>query len=211
MKELQLKWFIEKRGKKMLIDAIVVIISYFIGNISSSILIGRLVGGIDIRQHGSGNAGATNVLRTLGKKAAAATLAGDVLKGVIAVLIGKYFGGENLAMACGFVAFIGHIWPVLFGFRGGKGIATGIGVILTTAPFIGLICLVLGIAVIIFSRYVSLGSLVAACALPVTAYFLLNEKYAIWGLALAIIAIYKHRSNIQRLLKGEENKLSFSK
>lgn len=186
-----------------------VIACYFIGNISPSIIIGKYVAGIDIREHGSGNAGTTNVLRTLGKKAAAATLAIDILKGVAAVLIGKSVGTE-MGMICGLAAFIGHIWPVLYGFRGGKGVATGLGVMAATLPLMALICGGIGIALIAAARWVSLGALVAACILPAAVYFC-EPSYFAWSLSFAAIVFYTHRKNIRRLLAGEEPKISFKK
>lgn len=194
----------------MIANILLVVISYFIGNISSAILIGKITAGIDIRDHGSGNAGTTNVLRTLGKKAAAATLVCDVLKGVIAVLIGRFFGSEMLAMYCGLAAILGHIWPALFGFRGGKGIATGIGVIFTTVPIPACFCLFIGVGLIALTRYVSLGSMTGAVILPIVVYFY-DETYLIWSICMAIIVIYTHRSNIKRLVNGNESKISFSK
>ncbi|MFA5528463.1 MAG: glycerol-3-phosphate 1-O-acyltransferase PlsY [Peptostreptococcales bacterium] len=189
---------------------ILYVLSYFIGNISSSILICRVVAGIDIREHGSGNAGTTNVLRTVGKKAAAGTLIGDVLKGVIAVLLGRYFGGEDVAMYCGILAVIGHIWPVMFKFRGGKGIATGLGAMLALLPGPTLIILLVAVVVIALTRYVSLGSLIGAILLPVVTYFY-NDAYLIPMLIMACIAIYTHRSNIKKLISGNESKISFNK
>lgn len=194
----------------MLIKVLLVFICYLIGNVSSSILIGKMAAGIDIREHGSGNAGTTNVLRTLGRKAAAATLAGDVLKGVVAVVLGRLFGGEELAMICGLAAVIGHIWPLMFGFRGGKGIATGMGAIIVTMPILAFICIFVGIFVIAISRYVSLGSITGAAALPVAAFFL-ADQYFVWALFFAFIAVYTHRKNIERLIKRTETKISFSK
>ncbi len=194
----------------MIIKAFLVIACYLIGNISSSILIGRMVAGIDIREHGSGNAGTTNVLRTIGKKAAVATLIGDVLKGVIAVLVGRFFGGENLAMLCGFAAIIGHIWPIIFGFRGGKGIATGIGAVLALSPQLAGICILIGLLIILFTKYVSLAAIIGVCVLPIAAFFL-NSQYLFWGLSVALVALIKHRSNIKRLLAGTESKVSLKK
>lgn len=194
----------------MVFKVVIVVLSYFIGNISPSIIIGKFYGGIDIREHGSGNAGTTNVLRTLGKKAAAATLIIDILKGVTAVLIGKSFGGDELAMLCGLAVFMGHIWPVLYGFRGGKGVATGLGVMAATVPTMALMCGAVGIILIAVTRWVSLGSVIGACLLPITAYFY-NPKYILWALAFSIIVIYTHRKNIGRLIKGQESKISFKK
>lgn len=187
----------------------VVAASYLIGNISPAILIGRMRG-VDIRKEGSGNAGTTNVLRVLGKKAAAATLAIDVLKGVAAVLLGKYFCGQDIALLCGLAAFCGHIWPVAFKFRGGKGVATALGVLVATAPPLGLGILVFAAALIAFSRRVSVGAVAAAIVFPFAA-FLYDRDLVIWAATLAVIVLIKHRANIKRLLKGEEPKLNFKK
>lgn len=186
-----------------------VIGSYFIGNISPAILIGRMMG-IDIRREGSGNAGTTNSLRVMGKKAGAATLVIDILKGVVAVLIGRYIGGQELAMACGMAAFLGHIWPVLFGFRGGKGIATAFGLILTLEPLLGLFELAAVTTFLLISRRVSVGSLAAAILLPFASYFF-DPNYLMLTIPMAAIAIYKHRLNIKRLIKGQEPKINFKK
>lgn len=186
---------------------IAIVVSYFLGNISPAILIGRAMG-VEIRKEGSGNAGTTNVLRVLGKKAAASTLIIDILKGVAAVFIGKYIGGQDLAMACGMAAFLGHIWPVVFQFRGGKGIATAFGVVLTIHPLLGLIELATAATLFLISRRVSVGSLAAALLLPFAAYYF-NPDFLLWAAAVAIIIIFKHRKNLNRLIKGEEPKISF--
>lgn len=187
-----------------------IIAAYFIGNISPAILIGKMMLGIDIRSKGSGNAGATNTLRVLGKKAAIATLVIDVLKGVAAVLIGKYIGGQDLAMACGMAVFIGHIWPMIFGFRGGKGIATAFGTIVTIEPLLGLIYAIIGLSTVAITRKVSVGSLVTSILFPVIAYFF-EPRYLLWATTMAVIILFKHRLNIKRLFKGEEPNLSFKK
>lgn len=186
-----------------------VIISYFIGNISPAILIGRLKG-TDIRKAGSGNAGTTNVLRVLGKKEAAATLFIDIIKGVAAVLIGKYIGGQEVALACGLAVMLGHIWPVVFAFRGGKGIATAFGAVITLEPLLGLIEAAIALLLIFISRRVSVGSIIAAILLPVVSY-LFDPYYLPWTTVMAVIVLFKHRANIVRLIKGEEPKVSFSK
>lgn len=186
-----------------------IVAAYFIGNISPAILISKAAG-IDIRKEGSGNAGTTNMLRVMGKKAAAATLIIDILKGVAAVLIGRFVGGDNLAVVCGLAVFIGHIWPAVFGFRGGKGIATGFGVLLTIHTAVGLICLGIAAVGVIAARRISVGSLLAAVSLPFLAYFYLPDYIGLLTLMAAIVLL-KHRSNIKRLLKGEEPKISFKK
>ncbi len=202
----------EKREKKEMINffsVAAIIVSYFLGNLSPAILIGRAMG-VDIRKEGSGNAGTTNVLRTLGKKAAVATLAIDILKGVAGVLLGRYIGGQELAMVCGMAAFAGHIWPLAFGFRGGKGIATAFGVAVTLQPAFGLIELAIAGIFFLLSKRVSVGSLTAAVLLPLVAYWTLPQ-FLPWGVVMAAIVLYKHRKNITRLIKGEEPKVSFKK
>jgi glycerol-3-phosphate acyltransferase PlsY len=184
-----------------------IIIAYFLGNISPSILIGRAKG-VDIRKEGSGNAGTTNTLRVIGKKAAAVVLAIDILKGVAAVLMGRYIGGQELAMYCGLAVFLGHIWPAAFGFRGGKGIATAFGVVLTWEPILGLIEMAIAALFMVITKRVSVGSLAAAIVLPFAAYAI-DHRYLPVTVVLAIIVIFKHRRNIARLIKGEEPKVSF--
>lgn len=183
--------------------------AYLIGNISPATLIARS-SGVDIRKEGSGNPGTTNMLRVMGKKAAVFTLLIDILKGVIAVLIGKYFGGEPLAAICGLAVFAGHVFPVIYKFKGGKGIATAFGVLLTLNIQMALLCL--GIAAIAFAttRRMSVGSLLAAIALPVLARFFMPD-YIVLFAVMAIVVIIKHRGNIRRIFHGEEPKVSFKK
>ena len=201
----------------MAVCIITIIAADFIGSISPAILIGRLYG-VDIKKEGSGNAGTTNVLRTLGKKAAAATLIVDVLKGVAAVLLGKLAGalflpeGQGLwvAMACAFCVLVGHIWPLLFGFKGGKGVATGFGALLALSPYLALSALGIVALAVLLTRRMSVGSICGALSIPILAYFFLTEF--LWpGTAMALIVLIKHRGNIARLMKGQEPKLSFKK
>ncbi len=195
--------------KSIVIVAVAVVISYFIGNISPATVVGKLHG-VDIRKEGSGNPGTTNVLRTLGVKAAACTLLIDVLKGVIPVLVGRLVGGESLACFCGTAAFFGHILPVCFGFKGGKGVATGFGVIVAFNWPTGLVCLVTALAGAALSRRMSVGSIAAAVIFPVM-FFFVKPDYLIWSICLAVIVLWRHRANIVRLAKGEEPPMSFSK
>lgn len=197
--------------KKMInpFNLLIVVGAYFIGNISPAILIGKFCG-IDIRTQGSGNAGSTNVLRVLGKKAAIGTLVIDIFKGVGAVLLGRYIGGQELAVLCGLAVFIGHIWPLLFGFCGGKGIATGFGAIVAIEPLLGVEIALIALLGIAFSKRVAVGSVLAAAALPLLAY-LIYPQYLVWSMVMAVIAIIKHRQNIKRILHGEETKISFKK
>lgn len=189
-------------------DIIIVLICYLIGNISFSFLLTKLKLKKDIREFGSGNAGTTNVLRVLGKKYAVMVLIGDVLKGVVAVLIGKFFGSSQIVtILCGLAVVIGHNWPALMNFRGGKGIATSIGVFLMYDPIVALICIAIGIIIIAVSKYVSLGSISGMAIFPlVTLLFSRGTENFIFAFIIAVIAIYKHRANIGRLIKGTENK-----
>jgi glycerol-3-phosphate acyltransferase PlsY len=178
--------------------------------LAPAIILGKIIAKTDIRQHGSGNAGTTNVLRTLGAKAAAVTLIIDILKGVAAVLIGRYYGGQDLAMLCGMAAFIGHIWPVMYSFRGGKGIATAAGVIIAVEPLMGMAVAAVALLTMVLSRRVSLGAVIGAISLPLIGHYF-DPKYLSWGIVFCVIIIFKHRTNIKRLIKGEEPKVSFKK
>ena len=213
----------------MIVYIIMAIIAYLIGSINFSVIISKKVAGFDVREKGSGNAGTTNMLRAVGKKAAAITLICDVLKGVvsigIAIILGnivKDINRELLIQVAGIAVVLGHTFPVFFGFKGGKGVATSLGILLLSNWQIGLICLVFGIVLIILTRMVSLGSCAAAVLFPVLTLFI-NEHYTIltdgksgstyfiYSVILAVIVLYNHRSNIKRILSGTENKISFKK
>lgn len=188
---------------------LVIIIAYFLGNISPSILLGR-ARGVDIKKEGSGNAGTTNALRVLGKKAAVITLIIDIGKGFAAVQIGYLLSGAQAAMFCALAAFIGHIWPLLFRFKGGKGVAVAFGTILAINWQLALIALGIVALTVLITRMVSMGSVIAAVSFPIISYFL--EKDFFWfGIVMALIMLYAHRSNIRRIINGEEHKLSFKK
>lgn len=187
----------------------VIVLAYFLGNISPSTLIGRAMG-VDIKKEGSGNAGTTNALRVLGKKAAVITLVVDIGKGVIAVLLGNVLAGPEAAMYCALAAFVGHIWPVMFGFKGGKGVAVAFGGIVAINWQLGLLCLAIVAIIVLVTRMVSAGSVSVAIVFPVLAYFM-EPDFLYVGIAMAALLVYKHKGNIQRLIRGEENKLSFKK
>ncbi len=210
---------------EIIIVLCVVLSSYLIGSVSSAVIISKLMSGKDIREEGSGNAGATNMLRVHGKGAGALTLVCDILKGVIAILLSMLFNMwlksaapdsifvGNLAYIAGFFAVLGHDFPVFFKFRGGKGVATSLGVVLMLNWKIGLIVLALALIIMIVSRYVSLGSITAAVSYPilVIGFMVGSEKwnvfYILSAVLMALVLILKHHANISRLLKGEENKL----
>jgi glycerol-3-phosphate acyltransferase PlsY len=187
-----------------------ILIAYLLGSISFSFLAGKLLKGIDIRNHGSGNAGATNTLRVLGVGPGVTVLLLDALKGVIAVMLGHWLGdGSSLLLViCGVAAIAGHNWPIFFGFRGGKGIATTIGVMITLAFLPALIVIVIAIVAIAITRYVSLGSLLGTVLLPIFIWSMGRPtEIFVLSLVLFVFAWYRHRSNIGKLLKGQENKL----
>ena len=211
----------------MAVYIIVAVIAYLIGSVNFSVLISKKMAGFDVREKGSGNAGTTNMLRSVGKKAAAITLICDILKGVISIAIAIIVGSivknldkELLLQIAGIAVVLGHTFPIFFGFKGGKGVATSLGVLLMSNWQIGLICLVFAVVLMVLIRMVSLGSCAAAVLFPVLTLFI-NQHYTvltdgksgrvyfIYSVILAIIVLYNHRSNIKRILNGTENKLSF--
>ena len=184
---------------------VLVAIAYFLGNISPSILLGKAMG-IDIKKEGSGNAGTTNALRVLGKKAAVITLVIDIGNGVVAVLLGTYIGSINVGYVCALAVFCGHIWPCFYSFKGGKGVATAFGALLAVNWLMAL-CTLLVVAVgLLLSRRMSVGSILGAAAFPVISHFM-EPGFFLIGIAMAIIVIYKHKANINRLIKGEEPRM----
>ncbi|MFF2908091.1 MULTISPECIES: glycerol-3-phosphate 1-O-acyltransferase PlsY [Bacillales] len=194
----------------MALEILVIVVSYLLGSVSFSVLLAKLLKGIDIRQYGSGNAGATNTLRVLGKGPAILVLVLDVLKGIAAVWLGTWlFGwGTWAAALCGIAAIVGHNWPVYFHFRGGKGIATTIGVMVTFAFWPALSAGIIAILAIVITRYVSLGSLIFVALTPL---FLLLTDYTppiLWtSIVIAIFAYWRHRTNIVKIAGGRENKI----
>ncbi len=181
-------------------------LGYLLGSIPFGLILTRMAGLGDVRKIGSGNIGATNVLRTGNKKLAAATLLLDALKGSAAAFIASYWGVEA-GIAAGFAAFIGHLYPVWLGFRGGKGVATYIGVLLGLAPLMVLAFAVIWLGMAKISRYSSLSALVATAIIPVLLYAAGNEKVALLFTAMTVITWVKHRANIRRLLAGTESKI----
>ena len=189
--------------------ALVFLAGYGLGSIPFGLLITRWAGAGDIRAIGSGNIGATNVLRTGRKGLALATLLLDLAKGAVPVALCHAWLGPQAAVLAGAGAILGHCFPVWLGFNGGKGVATAAGVVLGLTPIVFPVILVAFIAIVAATRWVSLGSIVAACLAPVAA-LLLGNGPAIWlYLLVAALVLYKHRENIGRLLKGQENRLSF--
>jgi acyl phosphate:glycerol-3-phosphate acyltransferase len=187
--------------------ALTALLAYLLGSIPFGVLITRALGLGDLRAIGSGNIGATNVLRTGNKAAAAATLLLDAGKGAAAVLLARHFAGETAAMVAGLAAFLGHLFPVWLGFRGGKGVATFLGVTLALAWPAGLAACATWLAVAFAFRFSSLAALVAAAATPLW-LALLGRSDAVWlGLALAALVFLRHHANIRRLLAGAEPRI----
>ncbi len=187
-----------------------IVLSYLVGSISFSFVMGKLLKGIDIRDHGSGNAGATNTLRVLGKGPAILVLLLDAVKGMAAVGIGYLFAPEQEAvwMSSGLAAIIGHNWPIFHRFRGGKGIATTIGVTAVLVFPAGVLAGVIAILFIFLTRYVSLGSLLYTAGLPITIWLVGYPSSFFWlSLVITLLAVIRHKNNIHNLFKGTERKI----
>ena len=207
---------------------IIAVIAYLIGIINFSIILSKRMAGFDIREKGSGNAGTTNMLRAVGKKAAVITLICDILKGVVSILIAvlagkivKNLDNALLVQLAGIFVIIGHTFPVFFKFKGGKGIATALGVLLMINWQIGLICLIFALVLMALTKMVSVGSIAAAILFPILVAFIdqnyivqtsnSNWSYLVFSIIVALLVIFNHRANVQRILNGTENRLSFKK
>lgn len=192
---------------------IFVVAAYLLGSIPTGIVISRLMGKGDPRKSGSGNIGATNVGRTSGKLAGILTLLGDVLKGALPVFVAFQLMPESLLISLvGLAAFIGHLFPVYLGFKGGKGVATGLGVMVVICPLATLLSAVVFAVLAYFKRYVSLASMVSAAMLPVFMSFMPRGKnYVGMGVVVAVLIIFKHKDNIKRLVAGTENRIGGKK
>jgi glycerol-3-phosphate acyltransferase PlsY len=190
--------------------AICAVLAYLLGSIPFGLILTRLFGAGDLRKIGSGNIGATNVLRTGRRELAAATLILDGGKGAVAVLIADRFGSDIAVAAAGF-SVIGHLFPIWLGFKGGKGVATTLGVFLAVAPFTGIIACAVWLLVAFASRYSSLAALVAIGTSPISAWFLYDPARAGLALGLAILVFLRHHENIARLAAGNESPIKLSR
>ena len=189
---------------------IVALVSYFIGNFCSAYILGKIFKKEDIRESGSKNAGATNALRVFGIKIGIFAFILDVLKGILAVYIGNRLLGYNGMLIAAIFVVVGHNYPVFLRFKGGKGMAASIGVMLSLHWPTALVCIIIGVLVIAKTRYVSLGSITAAALVPIVGCIMnrpFNKEYFITTLILAIMAVYRHRANIKRLINKEEFKI----
>ncbi|RMD98877.1 MAG: glycerol-3-phosphate 1-O-acyltransferase [Calditrichaeota bacterium] len=205
----------------MLVNLIVIFVAgYLLGSIPTSIIVGKIVKGIDIRQYGSGNAGATNVFRVLGWKPGVVVMLIDIGKGAVATLYASQLVFAEglpfsvyLKILAGLAAVFGHIWTVFAGFRGGKGVGTAAGMLFALYPIAGLICLAIFLIIAFSTRYVSLASISAAISLPIVLLIMSNVFHKlvelplmIFSFFIALLIIYTHRSNIKRLIAGTENR-----
>jgi glycerol-3-phosphate acyltransferase PlsY len=193
-----------------MITALVMIIAYLLGSLQFGVLLSKAFGLTDPRQAGSGNTGATNVARNSGMKIGLLVLLCDLLKGVVAVLLGYVFGLSELGAACaGLAAVIGHMYPAFYQFKGGKGVATALGVVLVLSPMAALVGLVVMVIVVAVTRYISLGSMLAAILATIYMGATHSGHYMIPVIVIAILIIWRHSANIKRLLNGRESKFQF--
>lgn len=198
--------------KQVLLYALCAVIGYALGCVSTGVIVSKLYGRIDIRNYGSGNAGMTNVMRTLGWVPSFLTFVGDALKGMLGALIGKWIGGELGMHIGGICAILGHNWPALFRFRGGKGMSTSFGYILVMDWRIALVLLAIQVLVLLISGYMSLASILSSCAFVGLVFLFHKSGYAIGGAIVACaLALFSHRANMKRLAMGNENRLDSQK
>jgi glycerol-3-phosphate acyltransferase PlsY len=199
---------------QILFEILTVIAAYLLGSVPFGLVFARLFSHVDVRTVGSGNIGATNVLRASGKKAAVLTLLADCFKGFIPVLAAKLLFHDDIVTAlAGAAAVLGHNYPVYLGFRGGKGVATGYGVILGVAPLVGLICLIVWLIAALLSRYSSLSALVSFAVYPAATFIagMPSKPFGLLALFIFTMIYYRHRENIKRLIAGTEPKIGEKK
>jgi glycerol-3-phosphate acyltransferase PlsY len=203
-------------------EILFIVLAYLIGSIPTAVWVSKYFFGIDIREYGSGNAGATNTFRVLGSKWGTIVMVGDVLKGVIAtslyLLVPYYLHDQwdrtNFMVGLGLAAVVGHIFPIWADFRGGKGVATLFGMILAIQPLVAVCCVGVFLLVLYLTRFVSLSSILASVAFAVLILFIFNEKvplYRAFAIAVALLVILTHQKNISRLLRGSESKIPILK
>ena len=199
-----------------IVDILVVVLAYLLGSLSFAVIVSKAMGMADPRSYGSGNPGATNVLRSGKKKAAILTLLGDALKGLVAVVIAKCLldAGHITEATVAWVSvavLVGHMWPVFFGFKGGKGVATAVGVLFALSWPVALICTIVWLIMAFGLKISSVAALVATVLSPVLAWYFIDESSWCWAvLVIAVLVLYRHKSNIQNLLSGKESKIGGS-
>ena len=198
-----------------------IFLAYLIGSVPTAVWVGKLFYGIDVREFGSGNAGATNTFRVLGKKAGIPVLIIDIIKGYIAVHLSLFsnftLGSDsfiNLQIALGVCALLGHIFPLFAGFRGGKGVATLLGVVLAILPVVAGISIIVFVIVLLLFRYVSLASMCAGLSFPIILFIItnpVNVTHLLFSIVVAFLLVITHKKNISRLLQNKESKVNFFK
>ena len=191
---------------------IILILAYIIGSIPFALIVGKKIGGIDVRNYGSGNLGGTNAFRILGWKVGVPVIVADILKGMLATYLGLRLGGETLGILAGIAAAVGHCYPLFANFKGGKGVAVGAGIFLIVAPKVILLAAVMFLLTLFIFRYVSLSSIVGALTVGLLT-FVYDQSLFLTTLSwlLVIFVIYRHRSNIKRILNGTENKVGYKR
>lgn len=191
-----------------MLTSLALLAAYLLGAIPTAFIIGKRIGGIDIREHGSGNVGTTNAFRVLGKGPGIIVLLIDIFKGYVAVALCLLVGGPDLGLLGAIIAMVGHSWTVFLKFKGGKGVATGAGAFFALMPKVVLAAIIIFVVLIYFTRYVSVGSIFAALSVPIFTY-IFQEKtiYKVFGLFAALVVIFRHIPNIKRLIQGTESKI----
>jgi glycerol-3-phosphate acyltransferase PlsY len=203
-------------------ELVLIIVAYLIGSIPTALLVSKRFFGIDIRDYGSGNMGATNTFRVLGSRYGTMVMAFDILKGISAVMLYNFLPfylnhdleRTNLMLGLGLAAVVGHVFPVFANFRGGKGVATLLGMVLAIQPVIAVSCIGIFVLVLFLTRYVSLSSILAAVALPICVLWIWNENeilYRVFALIVAALVIVTHQKNIGRILRGVESRIPILK
>lgn len=204
---------VNKKNVKML-TLLMMVLSYLIGSLSFAVIVSKILGMADPRSYGSGNPGATNVLRSGRKIAAILTLLGDALKGWLAVIIAMYvqetvsYSSSVMVALCAVFVLVGHMWPIFFQFKGGKGVATAVGILLALSWQTALICFLIWLLVAVVFRISSLAALVATILSPIVAYFFIPEFWLLGSIfVIALLVFYRHKNNIQKLISGQESKI----
>jgi glycerol-3-phosphate acyltransferase PlsY len=198
----------------MIKEVLVMFFAYLLGSIPFALLVVKLVKGVDIREYGSGNVGATNAFRVLGLGLGILVALLDIGKGFIAVSVARYFFADQplLLLVAGLLSIAGHNWPIFLKFKGGKGVATSVGVLISLSPKTILVAFLVWLTVVLITQYVSLASIIAAIVIPILMYVFGQETiFIILAVLIAVFVIYRHQSNIKRLLAGTENKVSLNK
>lgn len=193
-------------------EIFILLLAYLIGSIPFALIVGKLAGGVDVRNYGSGNLGGTNAFRVLGWKVGVSVILADIIKGVLATYLGLKLGGELVGILAGVSAAVGHCYPLFAGFKGGKGVAVGAGIYIVLAPKSIFLAAIVFILTLLISKYVSLSSILAALTIGLSTLVFKSSLFlTVLTWLLVIFVVYRHRSNIKRILAGTENRVKFGK